>query len=181
MGGTLTRAIDMLDHHALAGDVMTSSGPALAIGSGATNTVVGLLVAIALPVAGWIIVAKHRKEDRAADIGNTDLAELITALSDVDVEARRIADLPHPADAVDYREIERLIPLANSLAAVFDEPLSILVLDVVRDARMLVTLPVHSTTPLGEYGPRVQQQTRAVDKLLDSTNKALASARRQRR
>ncbi|MGI5461106.1 hypothetical protein ACQEWB_49760 [Streptomyces sp. CA-249302] len=45
----------------------------------------------------------------------------------------------------------------------------------------LIALPVDNTTPFGEYGVRVQQQTRAVDKLLASIDKALSSARQLRR
>ncbi|WP_327310108.1 hypothetical protein OG730_43850 (plasmid) [Streptomyces sp. NBC_01298] len=185
MGGTLTRAIDTVGHYTLAGDLAAPSGTAFAVGSVSTDTVVltaiGIVVTVILAVTGWIIVGKRREEDRAADIGNSDLATLISTLSDVDVEARRIADLPRPADGGDYREIERLVPLTDSLGTAFPAPLSILVSDVVSDARALVTLPVDSNTPFGQYGLRVRQQTRAIDKLLDSTGKALACARQLRR
>jgi hypothetical protein len=39
----------------------------------------------------------------------------------------------------------------------------------------LIALPVDHATPFGEYGARVQQQNRAVDKLLASIDKALTA------
>jgi hypothetical protein len=143
-------------------------------------TVTGLLVTIGLAVIGWIILGKRRTQDRTADVTNSDLNALITQLGAADVEARRLQDLPGPASGDDFKELTRLVPHVDSYGAQCIAPLPVLVSDVVRDMKSLIALPVDNATPFGEYGLRVQQQTRAVDKLLASIDKALTSARQMR-
>lgn len=52
--------------------------------------------------------------------------------------------------------------------------------DVVQGVKGLIGLPVDNSIAFGEYDLRVQQQSRAVDKLLASIDKALTSARQMR-
>ncbi|MEU3619822.1 hypothetical protein ABZ725_47185 [Streptomyces sp. NPDC006872] len=184
MSGALTRAMDTLDQYALASDQVTRTGTVIAAGVNSTTTVVlavaGLLVTIGLAVIGWIIFGKRRTEDRTANVANDDLNALIGHLRDADVETRRLQALPRPAGNDDFQELIRLIPYLESHSAQCTAPLSLLVCDVVQDVKSLIGLPVDNSIPFGEYGLRVQQQTRAVDKLLASIDKALTSARQMR-
>lgn len=141
---------------------------------------VGLLVTISLTVIGWKILGKRSAKNRTADVTNGDLNALITELHDADVEARRLQVLPGPAGGDDFKDLARLVPHVESHGAQCPEPLPVLVSDVVQDMKNLIALPVDNATPFGEYGVRVQQQTRAVDKLLASIDKALTSARQMR-
>ncbi len=184
MSGALTRAMDTLAPYALASDQVTKTGATIAAGASPTTTVVltvaGLLVTIGLAALGWYIVGKRRTQDRTADVTNTDLSALITQLRDADVEARRLQDLPGPASGDDFKDLARLVPHVESHGAQCTAPLPVLVSDVIQDMKNLIALPVDNATPFGEYGARVQQQTRAVDKLLASIDKVLTSARRMR-
>ncbi|MFJ2239731.1 hypothetical protein [Streptomyces sp. NPDC087859] len=184
MSGTLTHAMDTLDQYALASDQLTKVGVTIATGASSTTTVVlgvaGLLVTIVLAAIGWIILGKRRAKDRTADVANGDLNALITELRAADVEARRLQSLPGPANGDDFKELTRLIPRVESHGAQCAAPLPLLVADVVQDMKNLIALPVDHTTAFGEYIVRVQQQTRAVDKLLASIDKALTSARQMR-
>lgn len=148
-------------------------------GSAATAvlTVVGLLVTVGLGVIGWIITSKRH----TADVNNSDLNALIAQLQAADISSRRVQGLPRPANSDDLQEIARLIPYLESHGAQFTAPLSTLVSDVVQDMNNLIGLPVVNSIPMREYGVRVQQQTRAVDKLLASIDKALTGARQMRR
>ncbi|MFF3968023.1 hypothetical protein ACFYZI_41540 [Streptomyces griseorubiginosus] len=184
MSGAHTIAMDTLARYALASDPTAKTGVTIAVGASSTTTVVlavaGLLVTIGLAALGWYIVGKRRTQDRTADVTNGDLNALITQLRDVDVEARRLQDLPRPAGGDDFKELARLLPHMESHGAQCIAPVQILVADVVQDMKNLIALPVDNATPFGEYVVRVQQQTRAVDKLLDSIDKALTSARQMR-
>lgn len=112
--GALTRAMHTLDELALPTSMAAEANTAIASAASSTTTVVlagiGLMVTIGLAVIGWIIVGRRRNKDRAADVDNDDLNELIRLLRDTDIEVRRIASQPHPADRGDFREIERLTP-----------------------------------------------------------------------
>ncbi|MER5504812.1 NUDIX domain-containing protein [Streptomyces sp. NPDC002766] len=85
-----------------------------------------------------------------------------------------------PAGDDDFKELTRLVPRVESSGAQCAAPLPVLVADVVQEMKNLIALPVDAATPFAVYGVRVQQQTRAVDKLLASIDKALTSARQMR-
>ncbi|MFF7845263.1 hypothetical protein ACFZC6_41965 [Streptomyces ossamyceticus] len=184
MSSAFTRAMDTLYRYALASEQVAKTGTTIAAGASTTVTVVlavvGLLVTIGLTALGWYIIGKRRTRDRTADVTNDDLNALITQLRDADVEARRLQDLPGPASGDDFKELARLVPHVESHGAQCTAPLPVLVSDVVQDMKNLIALPVDNTIPFGEYGVRVQQQTRAVDKVLASIDKALTSARQMR-
>ncbi|MGW1208948.1 hypothetical protein ACWD5F_04835 [Streptomyces sp. NPDC002499] len=184
MSGTLTHTMHTLDQYALASNQLTKASMTIATGASSTTTVVlavtGLLVTIVLAAIGWIILGKRRAKDRAADVANGDLDALITDLRAADVEARRLQALSRPAGGDDFKELTRLIPRVECSGAQCTAPLPVLVADVVQDMKNLIALPVGNATPFGKYGVRIQQQTRAVDKLLSSVDKALTSARQMR-
>ncbi|WP_033222719.1 hypothetical protein [Streptomyces virginiae] len=182
MSGALNHAGNTLNPYNLAWDQAVSTGATIATGTSptATLTAVGLLVTIAIAALGWYIAGTRRTRDRTADVTNTDLNALITQLLAADIEARRIQGLPGPAGGNDFKELTRLAPQVDSHGAQCPEPLPVLISDVVQIMKDLIDLPVDSTTPFSEYGVRVQQQTRAVDKLLASIDKALTSARQMR-